>query len=171
MTERDWLIVGQLRKPHGVHGDLLAEIITDFPERLHDGARVGIGGDSGVDRFATASSVRYHKGAWLLTLDIADDRDAAEALRGHYLYLPEQALDELPEGYYYEHHLVGLECRGTDATVYGTVTGLDPGPGQTRLIVRKGHREHLVPYVDAIVVEVDLEAGRILLDPPDGLFE
>ena len=171
MTEREWLIVGQLRKPHGVHGDLIAEIITDFPERLVADLRVGLGPDSGVEQFATVTSVRYHKGSWLLTLDTVSDREAAETLRGVYLYLPEQTLDELPEGYYYEHHLVGLECRGADGTLYGSVTGLDPGPGQTRLIVRRDRREFLVPYVDAIVVEVDLEAGTIRLDPPDGLFD
>lgn len=171
MAEREWLIVGQLRKPHGVHGDVLAEIITDFPERMTANLRIGVGPSTGPERFATTTAVRYHKGAWLLTLDIADSRDAAEKLRSLYLYLPEQTLDELPEGYYYEHHLVGLECRGADDTIYGTVTGLDAGPGQSRLIVRHGHREHLVPYVDAIVVSVDLDTGTIVLDPPDGLFD
>ena len=82
-----------------------------------------------------------------------------------------KALEDLPEGYYYEHHLTGLECRSPDGSVLGHVTGIDPGEGQIRLVVRSGARESLVPYVPEIVREVDLDGGFIIVDAPAGLLD
>jgi 16S rRNA processing protein RimM len=168
---REWLIVGRAGKPHGVHGDLLVDIITDFPERLTDGIRFGIGDESKPAEFFETHRVRYHKGRWLLSVRDIRDREAVEGWRGKYLFLPEQALEDLPEGYYYEHHLTGLECRTPDGEVIGRVTGLDPGEGQSRLIVRRDDREFLVPYVPEIVPEVDLDGGFVIIDAPPGLLD
>jgi 16S rRNA processing protein RimM len=164
-------VVGRIAKPHGVHGDLLVDIITDFPERLDDGVRIGVGDEDSQLEFFETHRVRYHKGRWLLSIKGIRDRAAVEYFRGRYLFLPEQSLDQLPDGYYYEHHLVGLECRAGDGTVYGQVVGLDPGVGQTRLLVRRGRSEYLVPYVPEIVRKVDLEGGCVLIDPPPGLLD
>jgi 16S rRNA processing protein RimM len=168
---RDWLIIGRAGKPHGVHGDLLVEIITDFPERLSDGVRFGVGDDSRPDEFFEVHRVRCHKGRWLLSIRDVREREVVEGWRGRFLYLPEQALEDLPEGYYYEHHLTGLECRSPEGEELGRVTGLDPGEGQTRLIVRNGEREFLVPCVPEIVKEVDLEGGFVVIDAPAGLLD
>jgi len=168
---RDWLIVGRAGKPHGVHGDLLVEIVTDFPERLTDGVRFGVGDEQRPAEFFEAHRVRYHKGRWLLSIRGIRDRDVVEGWRGKYLFLPEQALEDLPDGYYYEHHLTGLECRSPAGEVLGRVTGLDPGEGQSRLIVRAGKRESLIPFVPEIVREVDLEGGFVVIDAPRGLLD
>ena len=168
---RDWLIVGRAGKPHGVHGDLLVEIVTDFPERLMDGVRFGVGGDTGPDAFFEVHRVRFHKGRWLLSIRGIRNRDDVEDWRGRYLYLPEQALEDLPDGYHYEHQLQGLECRSPEGAILGKVTGLDPGQGQSRLVVRRNHREFLVPYVPEIVREVHLEGGFIIIDAPRGLLD
>jgi 16S rRNA processing protein RimM len=170
-TDREWLIVGRAGKPHGVHGDLLVEIITDFPERLADGVRFGLGDESGPREFFESFRVRYHKGRWLLSIQGIRQREVVEGWRGQYLYLPEQALEDLPEGYYYEHHLTGLECRSPGGKGLGEVTGLDPGEGQSRLIIRAGDREFLVPYVPEIVREVNLDGGFIIIDAPRGLLD
>ncbi len=166
-----WLIVGQVGKPHGIHGDVLVDVITDFPERLTDGVRFGVGADSAPLEFHHVHRVRFHKGKWLLSVKGIRDRETIEGWRGQFLFLPEQALEDLPEGYYYEHHLVGLECRSPEGDVVGEVTGLDPGEGQSRLIVRSGLRERLVPYVPEIVREVDLEGGFVVIDAPRGLLD
>ena len=99
-------------KPHGVHGDVLVDIITDFPERLTDGLRFGVGGEDGPTEFHEAFRVRYHKGRWLLSVAGLRDRDAIEPLRGRFLFLPALALDELPEGYH---------ARPTGQAEYGLV--------------------------------------------------
>lgn len=170
-ADREWLVIGKVVKPHGIRGDLLVEIFTDFPERLTAGVEFGVGDDSGPVAYYEAASVRYHKGRWLLTVAGVGDRDGAEDWRGRLLYLPEQSLDELPDGFVYEHHLVGLRCRSPQGDDLGEVRGLDRGPGQQRLVVRRGRREFLVPYVPEIVQEVDLDNGIVVLDPPAGLLD
>lgn len=171
-SNHPWLIVGRAGKPHGVHGDILVEIITDFPERMTDGVRFGLGGDAGPDEFHHVHRARYHKGRWLLSIRGIRDRAAVESWRGRYLFLPEQALSELPEGYYYEHHLVGLQCRAPGGEDVGRVIGLDPGVGQSRLVVRGiDGRERLVPFVPEIVREVSLEGEYVVIDAPPGLLD
>lgn len=170
-ADRDWLVVGRVVKPHGIHGDLVAEIITDFPERLTAGTELGAGGDNGPETFHELRAVRYHKGRWLLTVRDVADRDAAEAWRDRLLFLPEQSLDELPEGFFYEHQLAGLSCRSPGGDELGEVTGVDRGPGQRRLIVRRGRREFLVPYVPEIVTDVRLDEGVVIIDAPPGLLD
>ncbi len=169
--DRLWLIVGRVGKPHGVHGDLLVEIITDFPERLTDEVRFGLGDDSRPSEFFQVHRVRLHKGRWLLSVQDIRSRETVAGWRGRYLYLPEQAIEDLPEGYYYEHHLVGLECRSAAGEVFGRVTELDIGLGQTRLVLENEGRELLVPYVPEIVRDVQLDTGAIIIDPPAGLFD
>ena len=168
---REWLIVGRAAKPHGVHGDILVEIITDFPERLNDGVGFGVGTEDGPEEFFEVHRVRFHKGRWLLSVRGIRDRTPVEVWRGKFLFLPEQPLEDLPEGYYYEHHLTGLECRSRDGRVLGRVTGLDPGEGQSRLVVDVEGTEALVPYVPEIVREVNLEGGFVIIDAPPGLLD
>ena len=170
-TAREWLVVGRVIKPHGVQGDLMVEIITDFPERLADGSAFGLGEEAAPTEFHEVFRIRYHKRRWLLSVVDIRDREVADSWRGRYLFLPEQSLDELPEGFYYEHHLVGLACRSPKGDELGEVTGVDQGPGQRRLIVRRGRREFLVPYVSEIVKVVDLENGVVTLDAPPGLLD
>ncbi len=171
MTEGQWLIVGRVAKPHGVHGDVMVEIITDFPDRLADGVQFGFGGEDGPEEFFEVHRVRAHKGRWLLSVTGVRDRDTVEEWRGRYLYLPEQGRDDLPEGYYYEHELVGLQCRSVTGEPMGEVVGLDRGAGQDRLVIRRAGRDYLVPYVPEIVAEVDLERGVVVVDAPPGLLD
>jgi 16S rRNA processing protein RimM len=158
-----------VRKPHGVHGELLAEILTDFPERVVPGVELGIG--QPPDRSLTVARVRLHKGAWLLTLDGVDTREGAEALRDAWLTLPRQSREELPAGYFYEHELAGMNCVDRSGRPLGEVVGLADVGGGALLVVRTDADEVLVPFRPALVVGVDLEARRLVLDPPKGLFD
>ncbi len=170
-SDAEWLIVGRVGKPHGVHGDVLVDIDTDFPERLQDGVEFGLGEETGPAEFHRVFRVRYHKRCWLLSVKGIRDRDTVESWRGRFLFLPELERKDLPEGFYYEHQLVGLTAFSTSGEPYGEVTAVHPEGGQTRLAVRYGGDDFLVPYVPEIVVQVDLEAGTIVLDPPDGLLD
>lgn len=164
-----FLAVGRVRKPHGVHGELLAEMLTDFPERLGRGVEVGIGHNQ-PELFFIVTSVRVHKGLWLLRLGGCDSRERADELRGQYLFLPEQDRQSLPPNYFYEHELVGLACELADGSPAGTVLRLEKGDVGAWLVVAVEGREVLVPFVSPIVLRVDLSAGKVVLDPPEGLI-
>lgn len=169
MPRPRYLAVGRVRKPHGVHGELLVEVLTDFPERLEPGVSVGLGHQE-PEQFFTVKSVRTHKGAWLLKLLECTRRDQADLLRELYLFLPEQERSLLPPTYYYEHELPGLRCQLPDGRVVGTVVRLEAGLAGAWLVVDTGTQEALVPFVSPIVVRVDLAQGVVILDPPEGLL-
>jgi 16S rRNA processing protein RimM len=173
MTERpgaDWLAVGRVRRPHGVHGEIAVEPLTDFPERLTAGVEVGLGGDH-PERRVTVHGVRMHKGDFLLAVEGIRTRDEVEGWRGLHLFLPELPRSELPGGYYYEHELVGCRCVREGGGELGEVTGLQDGPAGHLLVVAAPHGEVLVPFISPIVVRVELVARTVVLDPPRGLFD
>jgi 16S rRNA processing protein RimM len=164
------MAVGRVRRPHGLHGEVLVEVETDFPERVTTGVEVGLGA-AAPERFLTIETVRSHKGAWLLSFAGVASRDEVEAWRGCWLFLPAQVRSQLPTNYYYEHELAGLRCVSAAGAELGLVKELALGAGTPLLVVQVGDREVLVPFISPLVVGVDLGAGTVVVDPPAGLFD
>lgn len=172
---RDEVLVGVVVRVHGLRGEVVVEPRTDDPRtRFTPGAvlqaRYRRGGGPGA---LTVTGARPHSGRWLVLFDGVTDRDAAGELRGVQLLLPISELTE-PEDpeEFHVHQLTGLRAELTDGAEAGTVADVVHGPGGELLVVRRpaGH-EVLVPFVGAIVTEVDLAGGRVVLDPPDGLLD
>jgi len=168
--EASWLAVGRVRRPHGVHGEVAVETLTDFPERLVAGIEVGLGQDA-PEFQRVVHRVRFHKGDWLLSFVGALTREDVEGWRGLWVFLPAQERSKLPANYYYEHELVGCRCVLADGTVLGEVASLQTGPGAPLLAVATEKGEVLVPFVAPIVVKVDLTERTVVVDPPRGLFD
>jgi 16S rRNA processing protein RimM len=168
--EAAWLAVGRVRRPHGVHGEVTVETVTDFPERLAPGVEVGFGHES-PEFHRVVHRVRVHKGAWLVSFVDVRDRNEVDGWRDLWMFLPAQERSQLPENYYYEHELVGCSCRLAGGTTLGEVKELQTGPGGALLVVAVEGGEVLVPFVSPIVVGVDLAARTVVLDPPRGLFD
>lgn len=174
----DALLVARIGKPHGLRGEVTVQLHTDDPD-----ARFALGAvletkaapGSGVPRTLTVASTRVHRGIWLIGFEQIPDRTGAESLRGTQLFLDAADLtadeDDDSEGWY-EDELVGLAVVTTDGTVVGEVTGLETRAVQDLIVVRlSGGGEALVPFVEAIVPEVDVEGGRVVIDPPAGLLD
>jgi 16S rRNA processing protein RimM len=168
--EASWLAVGRVRRPHGVHGEVAVETLTDFPERLVPGVEVGLGHETPEFQKAV-HRVRFHKGDWLLSFVGVLTRNDVESLRGLWVFLPAQERSKLPANYFYEHELVGCRCMLADGTVLGEVSSLQTGPGTPLLAVAVPGGEVLVPFAAPIVVKVDLAVRTVVLDPPRGLFD
>jgi 16S rRNA processing protein RimM len=166
----EWLAVGYVRRPHGVHGEVAVEIVTDFPERMVPGLEVRLGPAS-PEHVYTVTTVRSHKGAWLLSFEGVGSRDAVEGWRTWWVFLPAQDRESLPRNYFYEHELAGLRCVTVGGTALGEATELSDAGGGPLLLVRASSGEVMVPFRSPIVVRVDLHDGTIVLDPPHGLFD
>lgn len=167
----EWLAVGRVSKPHGVHGELMVEVVTDFPERLRPGIEVGLGPDA-PQAFRRVHTVRWHKGGWLVAFVGVQRREEADGLRGWWLFMPALPRTDLPPTYYYEHELIGCTCCLPEGRPLGVVEALVPGGAQELVAVRTPDgREVLVPFVSPIVARVELAARRIVLEPPIGMFE
>jgi 16S rRNA processing protein RimM len=174
----DALLVARIGKPHGLHGEVTVQLHTDDPDaRFATGAvlTTKAAPGSGVPRTLTVATTRVHRGIWLIGFEQIPDRTGAESLRGTQLFLDAADLtsdqDDDSEGWY-EDELVGLAVVTTDGTVVGEVTALETRAVQDLIVVRlTGGGEALVPFVEAIVPEVDVEGGRVVIDPPAGLLD
>ena len=162
-------VVGRIGRPHGVRGEVTVQVRTDSPEqRFTVGAQLGVG----AGRTLTVDAVRPHAGNLLVRFAGVADRAAAAELRGVLLTVDTvelPALDDPDE--FYDHQLEGLAAVGSDGAQLGTVREVVHTPASDLLVVETDRGEALVPFVRAIVPEVDLSAGRVVLDPPAGLLD
>jgi 16S rRNA processing protein RimM len=165
------LAVGRIRKPHGLAGEVSIEVWTDFPERFTAGDSL-LWRSAAAERTLSLVSVRGHRDQLLLKFEGVDDVDAARTLQGGELYVPVEDAHPAPEGFYYDHEVRGFSCEDAAGRALGVASGLERTPAGPMLSVDLGGgREALVPFVHPIVVAVDRDGRRIVLDPPEGLLD
>jgi 16S rRNA processing protein RimM len=170
------VIVGRIGRPHGIRGELVIGVRTDEPDlRFAVGAVLDAGGspdgpaDGGQLKVASA---RWHSGQLLVAFAGITDRTAAGELTGSWLSVDSGQLPEVADpDEFRDHELVGLAVRTTTGDPVGVVSDV-LHYGQDLLVVRRrADEELLVPFVKAIVPEVDLTAGILVIDPPLGLLD
>jgi len=166
------LVVGRIVRPHGIRGEVVVDVRTDEPEQRFAPGSVLIT-DPGAGRTLTIDTARPHLGRWLIVFDGVDDRALADDLRGVELWVDSADLPPNADpDEFNDHQLVGLAVVGVDGQDHGQVVRIDHAPASDLLVVKlTDGRTGLVPFVKAIVVEVDLAGGRVVLDPPEGLFD
>jgi 16S rRNA processing protein RimM len=166
------VIVGRIGRPHGIKGEVSIEVRTDDPDgRLAPGTVLRT--DPAAAGPLTITAGRVHSGRLLLTFDGCTSRSGAERLR-NVLLVADVDPDERPEDpeEFFDRHLVGLRVETLDGAEVGELTEVLHLPGQDVLVVRRrDDREALVPFVTEFVPEVDLDGGRIVIDPPAGLLD
>ncbi|MDU0348229.1 ribosome maturation factor RimM [Actinomyces sp. MRS3W] len=173
------LTVAVIGPAHALKGEVRLDIRTDDPEgRLAPGTVLPAQPATGpaAAGHLTVAALRYNGSRWFARFEEARDRTAAEALRGVQLLVETDAEPEdEDDDAWYAHELTGLAAvrnlaDGT-AQVLGEVTGLEPGVAQDRLLVRTPDGQEIaVPFVEALVPEIDPDAGTVTIDPPGGLF-
>jgi|SRR5579875_2200949 len=165
------IVVGRIRRPHGIRGDVTVEVHTDDPD-----GRFAVGSTLATDPAErgplTVSAARWHSGTLLLGFDQVGDRTAAEDLRGTWLVMDSAEIG--PTGdpdEFYDHELIGLAAVTVGGEPVGVVTEVRHH-GQDLLVIESpADPELLIPFVAAIVPEVDVAKGRLVIDPPPGLLE
>jgi 16S rRNA processing protein RimM len=180
--DRLTLVVGRVGRAHGVHGDVSVEVRTDEPlRRFATGVQLGVQWPAEQRRSTASESVsdvlsvaahRWHSGRLLVHFDGVEDRGSAEALRGA-LITVQVDRDDAPSDpdEYYDHQLVGLVVVDRDDQVIGEVGDVVHGAQDLLVVRRPDGGESLVPFVQALVPEVDLEQRRIVTELPDGLLD
>ena len=168
------MVVGRLRKPHGLKGDLTLFPITDAPDTVFAAGRsvwlVGLDGEVVAGPVTIERSRSYHR-EWLIKFAGADRREAIDPWRGLFLAVP---ADELapPEGdEVYLHELDGFAVRLPDETPLGLVSAVYELPSGLMIEVQGPKREFLLPYKKEFVREVDRAGRRLVVTPPEGLIE
>jgi 16S rRNA processing protein RimM len=173
VTGDDLVVIGEVTRPHGVRGAVRVTPQTDRPERF-EGLRECVLWDpaTGARTPAQIREVRRQgDDVVLLTLAGYDSPEAARALVGRLIALPREQALPAPPGHAYPWQLAGCRVELEDGRVVGELTGVQPAPAHDLWIVRGPEREHLIPAVAEIIWEVDLEARRVVIRPPEGLLE
>jgi 16S rRNA processing protein RimM len=166
------VVVGRVGRPHGVRGEVTVEIRTDDPDTRFAAGSV-LSTDPAQRGPLTVAASRRSGAVTVLRFDGIADRTTAETLRGTLLLVDtDETPDPLDDDEYYDHQLIGLAAVHADGTSLGQVTDLLHLPASPVLSVRTPNgADVLVPFVAAIVPTVDLAAGRLVIDPPDGMFD
>lgn len=166
------LQVGRIGRAHGIRGEVTVTPFTDNPEgRFSAGAELQT--DSATRPLLVVSAARRSGPVQVVGFDGITDRNTAETLRGIGLFVDAESLPE-PEDddEFYDHQLIGLAVHHhTSGEVLGSIVDVMHLPAAPVLVVnRPDGTEELVPFVRAIVPDVDITAGRVTVDPPDGMF-
>lgn len=172
LANLDQLIsIARIARPQGVRGEVIADILTDFPDRFAKLDEVTLVRDGRVFGSLTLQQHRFHKGRVLLKFAGYDDPDKADELRGASLVIHRDELVELATDEYFLFDLEGCEVITMEGQPLGTVAKVEDFGAAPLLVVRNQGREFLIPLTREICPEVDTKNKKIVVNPPNGLLD
>ncbi|MAT96493.1 MAG: 16S rRNA processing protein RimM [Anaerolineaceae bacterium] len=165
--ETEFIVIGEITKPHGVRGEMRVKPHTDEPERFTWLEQVYIGEEN--PRLMAVEKARLHQGMILLKLAAVNDRTAADTLRGEWLMVPETEALPLEEGEYFLFQLEGLAVSTVEGEALGTLTRIIETGANNVFVVQGEQGELLLPDIADVVQEIDFENGRMVVALLPGL--
>ncbi len=165
----DLINVGRISKPHGIKGEIELFVSTDYPERFKPDAVFLLSPPTADLARVTIENVKSKKKVLILKFKEINDRNTAEGLRGHDLAIKEADLSTLPSESYWHFDLVGLSVATVDGRELGVIKEILAGQGHDIFVVKNG-KEYLIPAVKKVIVDINIDQGRIVISPPPGLL-
>ena len=163
--------VARIVRSRGLKGEVVAEILTDFPERFELLDKVTAVRETGERFELNIEKFWFQNGRVILKFKGYDTVESGETLRNVEICVPESDAVELDEGEYFDWELTGCKVETISGEAIGEVRELMRTGGTELLVVTGETKEYLIPFANAICVEVDIENKLIKVDPPDGLLE
>ena len=162
--------IARIARPRGVRGELVAEVLTHFPERFDDLTEATAVLPDGSRRELKIENAWFQNDRIVMKFAGIDSIEAGDELRDADICVPESDAVELEEGEFFDWQLEGCTAVTVSGDTLGTVKELFR-TGGTEVLVIEGEREYLVPFAESICTDVDIENKRIVIDPPEGLLE
>jgi len=164
-------VVGRIARPHGIRGQVVVNLETDFPE-----ARFQAGAELFTERGGRVESVRviavrFQNERPIIAIDGITTMDQAESLAGAELRVPVQWLAPLPPDTFYRHDLIGCRVETAAGDPIGLVNDVEGTVAGSRLIIDGRGGEVQVPLANEICTTIDVRSKRIVIEPPEGLLE
>jgi 16S rRNA processing protein RimM len=168
--EPEYLLVGSLRRAHGVRGDMVMEVLTDFPERLKPGTTVFVGA---AYHPMIIGGVRNHIEGLLIKFDGIDTPEQTARYRNQSVYVPTADRPPLPQGQYYEHQVIGFSViEDESGDTIGTLSGImRTGANDIYIVARPDRSEVLLPVIASVVLKLDAESRTIHVHLLPGLID
>ena len=164
-NKQEFITIGKILAPWGNQGKLKVATTTDFPQRFTPSSRVYI-----KRQPMTIDSTEWHKGMAIIKLNRVDSMKDAEKLKGQLLEIRHTQLHPLPKGQYYHFQLIGLKVWTTQGELLGNITDILTTPSNDNYIVRSASGEILIPAIEDVIKSIDLNAGRLVIEPIEGLL-
>lgn len=171
--EPSYVTVGQVRRPHGIGGEVRVEILTDYPERVVQHKHLYLApphSPDDVERYRL-ESVRPHKGILLIKLEGCEDRDAAEELRGMLVQVPMEEAVPLEEGEYYHFQLIGMDVETETGEWLGRVADVLATGAHDVYVVRGPRGEVLLPAIEDVILALDTETRKMVVRLLPGMLK
>jgi len=160
-----FLAIGQLRRSHGVKGEIGMEVMTDFPERVHPNNTVFVGPKHLPQKIIT---VRWNNRLMLVSFEGFTDCDQVSILRNQIVYVRTENVPTLPEGEYYYHQLIGLKVVDESGQEIGKLEEiLETGSNDVYRVQSGQGEEILLPATEEVIRKVDLAQGIVIVRPPE----
>lgn len=163
--------IANIVRPRGLKGEVVADILTDFPERFEALDTVTAIKSGGEPLELRIEKFWFQNGRVILKFAGYDTVESGETLRGTEICIPETDVVDLGEGEFFDWQLEGCSVKTLDGKDIGKVRELMRTGGTELLVVEGEDKEYLIPFAEAICVEVDIENELIRIDPPEGLLE
>lgn len=167
--ELRYLAIGKVTRAHGLRGEILVTVLTEFPDRFATTEWVYLGNEFEAEPYRVTNH-RWHKGNILLTLSGVADRTQAEQLRGQLVQVPIDEAVALPEGSYYLYQLLGLQVVTTEDSVLGHIVDILETGANDVYVVGNNDREILVPAIPDVIQSIDLQKGQMIIKVIAGLI-
>src|SRR5689334_12343054 len=170
----EYLILGYVLRPHGVRGELRVSAMTDYPERVGKLKQVYFSRNPEKPADAVAHNVeaaRLHQDYILIKLQDINDRDQADAFREYAVMVDMGNAVPLETDEYYLYQLIGLMVKTADGTEIGKITDVfETGANDVYVVENLRHGEILIPAHTETLVDIDVEAGIVTMNLPEGLL-
>ena len=164
-----FLLVGMIRRPHGVRGEMTMSVMTDFPKRLKPGITLYLGPDRTP---VVVRSFRHHNKGLIFALEGFESREEVANFRNLELFVRADDRPPLPDGEFYLHQIMGLEVVTDGGETLGFVADwIETGANGVFVVKPESGKDILLPDIDEVVLNIDLEARQILVHLIDGLVE
>lgn len=171
MNSPDLIAIANIVRTRGLKGEVVADLLTDFPERFELLDTVIGVRESGERLELKIEKFWFQNGRVILKFAGFYTVESGETLRNVEICIPESDAVELDEGEYFDWELAGCKVETLDGVEIGTVKELMRTGGTELLVVEGETKEYLIPFAEAICVEVDIENKLIKIDPPEGLLD
>ena len=170
-SANELVIIARAVRPRGLKGEIVAELLTDFPDRFEDLEELILVSPRGERTTKRLEDYWFQNDRVVLKVAGYDDVDAAKELVGFEFAVPESERMPLPADHYYDWELEGCTVKvGADSI--GIVNSvLKTGGAEILVVTDNSGKEQLIPLADSIVVEVDAAGKTIVIDPPEGLLD
>jgi 16S rRNA processing protein RimM len=165
------VIIARAVKPRGLKGEIVAELLTDFPERFEDVEELVLVSPGGERTIGQLESYWFQNDRVILKLANYDDVEAAKQLVGFEFAVPESERVTLPSDHYYDWELEGCTVEVGSDSIGKVQSVIKTGGTEILLVADENGKERLIPLVDSIVVAIDATAKTIVVDPPEGLLD